>query len=175
MEPIPVIPGSQDHAQCQCIVRSLYLLPALEYEACLSISIMVRRHTSLMIANQRQIGDSSSKQCITPTATTVTDIEPYADPIKTATVGTDNAADDYPTETATTDTESATDEDSIEKGIVTTEIAIAEVPIESAATANEMALGLLNRYTRLQARAVGKVPIECFAAEAAKSKWCVHQ
>jgi hypothetical protein len=128
-----------------------------------------------MIANQRQIGDSSLKQCITPTATTVTDIEPYADPIKTATVGTDNAADDYPTETATTDTESATDEDSIEKGIVTTEIAIAEVPIESAATANEMALGLLNRYTRLQARAVGKVPIECFAAEAAKSKWCVHQ
>jgi hypothetical protein len=96
-----------------------------------------------MIANQRQFGDSSSKRCITPTATAVTDIEPYADPIKTATVGTDNAADDYPTETA--------------------------------ATANEMASGLLNWYTHLQARAVGEVPIECFAAEAAKSKWCVHQ
>jgi hypothetical protein len=128
-----------------------------------------------MIANQRQIGDSSSKRCITPTATAVTDIEPYADPIKTATVGTDNAADDYPTETATTDTESATYEDSIETGIVATEITIVEVPIESAATANEMASGLLNWYTHLQARAVGEVPIECFAAEAAKSKWCVHQ
>jgi hypothetical protein len=114
-----------------------------------------------MIANQRQIEDSSSKRCITLTATAVTNIEPYADPIKTATVGTDNAADDYPTETATTDTESATDEDSIETGTVAIEIAIVEVPIESAATA---ALGLLNWYKRLQ-----------FAGEAAKSKWCVHQ
>ena len=173
MEPLPVIPGSQDHAQC--IFRSLYLLPALQYEAGLSNSILVRCHASLMIANQRQIEDSSSKRCITLTATAVTNIEPYADTIKTATVGTDNAADDYPTETATTDTESATDEDSIERGAVATEIAIVEVPIESAATANEMALGLLNWYTRLQARAVDEVPIECFAAEAAKSKWCVHQ
>ena len=173
MEPTPVIPGSQDHAKC--IFRSVYLLPALEYEAGLSNSILVRRHASLMIANQRQIGDSSSKRCITPTATAVTDIEPYVDPIKTATAGTDNAAYDYPTETATTDTKSATDEDSIETGIVATGIAIVEVPIESAATANEMALGLLNWYTRLQARAVSKVPIKCFAAEAAKSKWCVHQ
>jgi len=170
MEPLPVIPGSQDHAQC--IFRSLYLLPALKYEAGLSNSILVRCHASLMIANQRQIEDSSSKRCITLTATAVTNIEPYAYPIKTATVGTDNAADDYPTETATTDTESATDEDSIETGTVATEIAIVEVPIESAATA---ALGLLNWYTRLQARAVDEVPIECFAAEAAKIKWCVHQ
>ena len=145
------------------------------YEAELSCSVMSRHHTSLMIANQRPIGNSSSKGCITPTATAATDIEAYADPIETAIVGTDNAADDYPTETATTDTESATDEDYIETGIVATEIAIVEVPIESAATANEMALGLLNWYTRLQARAVGEVPIECFAAEAAKNKWCVHQ
>ena len=167
MEPLPVISGSQDHAQC--IFRSLYLFPALEYEAGLSYSIMVRCHASLMIANQRPIGDSSSKRCNTPTATAVTDIEPYADPIKTATVGTDNAAGDYPTETATTDTESATNEDPIETGTVAIDIAVVEVPIESAATASEMAFGLLNWYTRLQARAVGEVPIECFAAEAAKS------
>ncbi|KAL3806856.1 hypothetical protein ACHAXA_011222 [Cyclostephanos tholiformis] len=57
--PMTVIapPHSEEHAQL--VLRSLHLLPALEYETDLSQSVMVRLHASLMIANKIPIGNMS--------------------------------------------------------------------------------------------------------------------